>query len=163
MCVAAGVQKRSVAVRPTVQAEPERARPDRVAGAAQSGGGGGDDGVRRVRGRGRGDGPAAVREAQDEAATGPVPEQDALAAPAHQGHVRDRPGAHRQGGHVRRRHCVLRDPVPRGGRARDGRAQSAVRRPPPPAAARPPDNAAGRGQLGEKCSGARAAPRGENV
>lgn len=142
--VVAGVQKRSVAERPTVEAEPERARADRVAAASQGNGGGG--GVRRVRGRGRGRGPAAVREAQDEAAAGPVPEQDALAAPADQGHVGDRPGAHRQGGHVRRGHSVLRDPVPRGRRARDGRAQPAVRR--PPAAARPP-SAAGSRQLGE--------------
>jgi len=42
-----------------------------------------------VRRRGRGDGAPAVREAPDETPAGTVAEQDAVAAPAHQGHVRD--------------------------------------------------------------------------
>lgn len=136
MCYSAGVQEGGVVVRSTAEAEPERAEPDRVAGAEKGGDAGRAPDVRR---RGRGDGAPAVREAPDEAPAGPVPEQDAVAAPAHQGHVRDRPGAHRQGGDVRRRHSVLRDPVPGGRRPGDGRAQPAGR---PPAhtaaAARPP-------------------------
>jgi len=121
---AAGVQERGVVARPTAEAEPERAEPDRVAGVVQSAGGS-SGGAPDVRRRGRGGGAPAVREAPDEAPAGPVPEQDAVAAPAHQGHVRDRLGAHRQGGHFRRRHSVLRDPVPGGRRSGDGRAQPA--------------------------------------
>lgn len=97
-----------------------------MAGAAQSGRGRADHVSRIRRGRGRGNGPAAVREAPDEAPARPVAEQDALAAQTHQSHVGNRLGAHRQGSHVRRGHRVLRDPVPRGRRPGDGRAQSAA-------------------------------------
>lgn len=119
---AAGVQERGVVTRPTAQAEPERAEPDRVAGVVQGTSSCGAPDFRRRR---RGDGAPAVREAPDETPTGPVAEQDAVAAPAHQGHVRDRLGTHRQGGHVRRRHSVLRDPVPGSRRPRDGSSQPA--------------------------------------
>lgn len=121
----AGVQEGEAVVRPTAAPEQERARPVRVAGEAQDGAARAGRRVLRVRRRGRGIGAAAVREAQDEAPAGPVPEQDAVVAAPDQGHVRDRPGAHRQGGDVRRGHRVLRDPVPRGRRPGDGRAQPA--------------------------------------
>lgn len=106
-----------------------------MAGNAQDGSGAGTPvpDVRR-RGRGRGNGAHAVREASDEAPAGLVPEQDAVAAPADQGHVGNRPGPYRQGGHVRRRHRVLRDPVPGGRRPGDRGAHSAGRT---PAAGRP--------------------------
>lgn len=120
----AGVQERNAVVRPAVASEQERARPDRVARVAEDGAG--PCGVPDVRRRGRGVGAPEVREAPDEAPAGPVPEQDALAAPPDQGHVGDRPGAHRQGGHVRRRHRFVRDTVQSGRRAGDGRAQQAA-------------------------------------
>lgn len=109
----------------------------------------GAGGVPRVRRRGRGIGAAAVREAPDEAQAGAVPEQDAVAAPPDQGHVGNRLGAHRQGGHVRRGHRVLRDPVQSGRRSGDGRAQPAGHRAPAAAAACSP--AAGPGQP-RKCT-----------
>lgn len=106
------------------------------AAAAAAAAGRGRAGRRRGRRGGRGIGATAVREAPDEAQAGAVPEQDALAAAPDQGHVGDRPGAHRQGGHVRRGHRVLRDPVQSGGRSGDGRAEPAAgRRSRAPAAA----------------------------
>lgn len=98
-----------------------------MAGDAQ--GDAGADGVPDVRGRGRGGGAPEVREAPDEAPASAVAEQDEVAAAAHQSHVGNRPGAHRQRGHVRRGHSVVRDPVPRGRRPGNGRAQSADRPP----------------------------------
>lgn len=124
---AAGVQTRSFKLRPTAASEPERAEPVRVAGDAQSDAGADD--VPDVRGRGRGGGAPEVREAPDEAPASAVAEQDEVAAAAHQSHVGNRLGAHRQGGHVRRGHRVIRDPVPRGRRPGNGRAQSADRPP----------------------------------